>query len=312
MMSNLGEPIAFIILITEDEPALQIPIKGKSFSIGRVADNDLCLADNQSASRYHCVIKVSENNLILEDLNSSNGTYLNGVRIEGIVPVILPSLLVVGRSRLALIPPLADVKDLSTLIESTYSSRGSIVVPSSSSLKERESAFMVVDLVGSTRMLQQDDIHLAKIVAVLGRLLERELRREPEPFLQCTGDGFFASFGRAEAAMGVAVDLEAKLAQYFSRPVQICIALHWGSSYLTGEGSRTGKDVYAVFGLEGLRKEDKAIGEPLGSQKVNALYLMTEVFLSKLSPEHQANAKPLGSYKLKGLDTETQVFLWQA
>ena len=311
-MNDHSNPIAFIMLMKEDEPVLQIPIKGESFSIGRVADNDLCLADNQSASRYHCVIKVSENNLILEDLNSSNGTYLNGVRIEGIVPVILPSLLVVGRSRLALIPPLADVKDLSTLIEGTYSSRGSIVVPSSTSLKERESAFMVVDLVGSTRMLQQDDIHLARIVAVLGRILERELRKEPEPFLQCTGDGFFASFGRAEAAMGVAVDLEAKLAQYFSRPVQICIALHWGSSYLTGEGSRTGKDVYAVFALEGLRKEEKRIGEPLRSKRLNALYLMTEVFLSKLSPERQANAKPLGSYKLKGLDTETQVFLWQA
>ena len=311
-MNDHVEPIAFIVLLNEDEPVLQIPLRGESCRIGRVADNDLCLADDQSASRHHCVIKMSGNELTIEDLNSSNGTYLNGVRAEGKTPVSLPALVLVGRSRLALIPPHTDEKDLSTVIQETYTSRGSILVPSSASLKERESAFMVVDLVASTRMLQQDDTRLAKIVVVLGRILERELRKEPEPFLQCTGDGFFASFSRAEAAMGVAVDLEAKLAKYFSSPVKICIALHWGSSYLTGEGSRTGKDVYAVFALEGLRKKEQSMGEPLRFQETNALYLMTEIFLSKLPLNYRANAEPLGRYQLKGLGSETQIFIWQA
>lgn len=310
-MNDLAEPLAFLMLITEEQPALRIPIKGKSFRIGRVADNDLCLADDQTASRYHCVIHLSENDLTLEDLNSSNGTYLNGSRIEGKTHLPIPSLLVVGRSRLALIPPLADVKDLSTLIESTYSSRGSIVVPSTTSFRECESAFLLIDLVGSTQMLQQNDVLLAKIVATMGRILESELRKEPEPFLQCTGDGYFASFSSAETAMEVALNIRPTLADHFSASLQLCVALHWGSSYLTGEGSRTGKDVYAVFALERLRHQDETIGEPLRSRKIHTLCLMTGAFLSRLSPQHQGDAGLLGLYELKGLDAKTQVFLRQ-
>ncbi len=52
------------------------------FRIGRKPDNDLVLPDKH-VSGYHCKIeKTGETSFILEDLNSSNGTFLNGYLIN--------------------------------------------------------------------------------------------------------------------------------------------------------------------------------------------------------------------------------------
>lgn len=45
--------------------------------IGRHKENDL-VYDDQQLSRRHCVIKREENQLFIEDLDSKNGTYVNG------------------------------------------------------------------------------------------------------------------------------------------------------------------------------------------------------------------------------------------
>ena len=46
-------------------------------SIGRLGSNDVCLED-PFVSRHHCVIRNEGDEYRIEDLNSANGTYLNG------------------------------------------------------------------------------------------------------------------------------------------------------------------------------------------------------------------------------------------
>jgi Ca-activated chloride channel family protein len=50
--------------------------------IGRANDNDIVIAD-PSVSSYHCVIVQQDGDYFLHDLNSTNGTYANGGRVEG-------------------------------------------------------------------------------------------------------------------------------------------------------------------------------------------------------------------------------------
>jgi pSer/pThr/pTyr-binding forkhead associated (FHA) protein/tRNA A-37 threonylcarbamoyl transferase component Bud32 len=58
------------------------PIKSEEISIGRSSDNVLILPpSDQSISRNHTLIENKFNQLYLTDLNSKNGTYLNGRRI---------------------------------------------------------------------------------------------------------------------------------------------------------------------------------------------------------------------------------------
>lgn len=57
-----------------------IPIRS-DFTIGRKDDNSIVLSD-QHVSGNHARIIVRNNGLFIEDLNSTNGTYLNGTRIK--------------------------------------------------------------------------------------------------------------------------------------------------------------------------------------------------------------------------------------
>lgn len=62
------------------EAAYQVA-RGKPLAIGRAPDNDVHLTD-QSVSQYHARVSVTADGAILvEDLASTNGTYVNGERI---------------------------------------------------------------------------------------------------------------------------------------------------------------------------------------------------------------------------------------
>jgi diguanylate cyclase (GGDEF)-like protein len=55
--------------------------RGTQLTIGRAPDNDLCLAE-QGVSQHHARVSATADGAILiEDLDSTNGTYVNGARI---------------------------------------------------------------------------------------------------------------------------------------------------------------------------------------------------------------------------------------
>jgi pSer/pThr/pTyr-binding forkhead associated (FHA) protein len=58
-----------------------VPIKKLTTSIGRKLDNDLVIQDNL-VSRYHAEIKHKDGNFIINDLDSTSGTYLNNKRVD--------------------------------------------------------------------------------------------------------------------------------------------------------------------------------------------------------------------------------------
>ncbi len=60
-----------------------IPLTTKKFLIGREQDCHL-RPNSDSVSRHHCVISLDDFTVQVRDLGSSNGTYLNGVRVIGI------------------------------------------------------------------------------------------------------------------------------------------------------------------------------------------------------------------------------------
>ncbi|HWI54511.1 MAG TPA: FHA domain-containing protein [Desulfobacteria bacterium] len=59
---------------------------GGETRIGRGRNNDLKIPDN-FVSHNHAIIIFKEQNFFLEDLNSINGTYINGVRVRESSPL---------------------------------------------------------------------------------------------------------------------------------------------------------------------------------------------------------------------------------
>ncbi len=69
------------LVVEEKGSTRHFPIRGRQVSVGRAPDNDIMLAD-EKASRHHCVISLTpENNYVLRDLQSRNGTFVKGEKV---------------------------------------------------------------------------------------------------------------------------------------------------------------------------------------------------------------------------------------
>jgi pSer/pThr/pTyr-binding forkhead associated (FHA) protein len=104
-----------LVLKQSDQPEGQNNLPGEwlltrdTISMGRMPECDLCLADDKRVSRQHAVIHRAPTAYILTDLNSSNGTFLNGTALTE--PTVLHSgdSIRIGHTELTfLMEPLPD------------------------------------------------------------------------------------------------------------------------------------------------------------------------------------------------------------
>jgi pSer/pThr/pTyr-binding forkhead associated (FHA) protein len=68
-------------LMFEDKLVKEVPVGGRPVSIGRSPDNDLPV-DNLAVSNYHARVYFEAGRLVVEDLDSLNGTFVNDLRVE--------------------------------------------------------------------------------------------------------------------------------------------------------------------------------------------------------------------------------------
>jgi hypothetical protein len=59
----------------------EIPLGNRPVTIGRAPDNEIAI-DNLAMSNYHARIYGEAGRLVIEDLNSLNGTFVNDMRVE--------------------------------------------------------------------------------------------------------------------------------------------------------------------------------------------------------------------------------------
>jgi len=53
-----------------------------TFMIGRSEDAQFCLPQDRFFSRHHCILEIAPPQCFLRDLSSTNGTFVNGIRVE--------------------------------------------------------------------------------------------------------------------------------------------------------------------------------------------------------------------------------------
>jgi pSer/pThr/pTyr-binding forkhead associated (FHA) protein len=74
-------------------------------AIGRKPENDLAFPNDSSVSSQHCILIWNGSRLIVRDMGSSNGTYVNGVRLAGDLPVESGDVIAIGQSEFRLTVP---------------------------------------------------------------------------------------------------------------------------------------------------------------------------------------------------------------
>jgi DNA-binding NtrC family response regulator len=80
-----GRPAALHLrkckLVVEDDQSSEYIFDQANIAIGAMEDNDL-VVDDDTTSRYHCRIYQDETSYLVQDLDSTNGTFVNRVRIK--------------------------------------------------------------------------------------------------------------------------------------------------------------------------------------------------------------------------------------
>src|SRR3954464_4340789 len=62
-----------------------VQVQGNEFTIGREAGVDLVLADSKASRRHAALRTLPDGRATLYDLGSSNGTYVNGQRVQSVL-----------------------------------------------------------------------------------------------------------------------------------------------------------------------------------------------------------------------------------
>jgi pSer/pThr/pTyr-binding forkhead associated (FHA) protein len=97
-----GEPR--ILMITQGNQAgLSAELAGGVIMIGRGADCQLILEDDYVSTRHARVVS-SPNGIYIEDLGSTNGSYVNGQRITAPTTITLADTVRIGKTMMRLEP----------------------------------------------------------------------------------------------------------------------------------------------------------------------------------------------------------------
>ena len=70
-----------LVLKFEGATLKEVPLGTRPVTIGRAPDNDIPI-DNLAVSNYHARVFVEAGSLVVEDLNSLNGCFLNDIHVE--------------------------------------------------------------------------------------------------------------------------------------------------------------------------------------------------------------------------------------
>ncbi len=76
-----------LLIHTPDGKTRPLQLDRERYTLGRSSANELCYSDDAGLSRQHMVLERDGETWTVRDLNSKNGTFVNGVRIDTIHPM---------------------------------------------------------------------------------------------------------------------------------------------------------------------------------------------------------------------------------
>lgn len=91
--------VSLTLLSAEGDEVRRYDLDGPAISLGRQADNDIALPDSK-ISRHHARVDLVGGRYYLVDLDSTNGTRVNGSPIDGRTPLAAGDLIELGLQRL--------------------------------------------------------------------------------------------------------------------------------------------------------------------------------------------------------------------
>ncbi len=80
IMRGTNQPMAKLVVLSEGLTGLSFELKAEKTTVGRADDNNFQIAE-ASVSSHHCELLRKGSDLLVRDLKSTNGTYVNGEQV---------------------------------------------------------------------------------------------------------------------------------------------------------------------------------------------------------------------------------------
>lgn len=271
--------------------------------IGRAPENEIHSPLDRKMSRQHARLLKIENRYFLEDLGSTNGTFLRGMKLMGQTELFHGEHFICGETTFRF-----GVKDQDIPREDATVMVSSKEAPATPSMTYLREAIVVLDICNSSALASQFGDEQAMLV-------KRELRRHYLPvvrrwgaqFVKNTGDGYLVTFTQARDALGASVETLQHLREYNTTAppnaqLRLRFGLNHGETMVDADGDRHGNAVNIAFRVEGVREENRPEARPGAPvlRPEDRIYL-TEGMYAELSPTVQALCRPLGQFVLKGI-----------
>lgn len=90
-----SESARVLVLTSGSKAGAEVPLTGDEITIGRSADSSLIIRDDYT-STHHARLMVWNGQWMLQDLDSTNGTFLDGRKVSAPVPIPLNTAIKVG------------------------------------------------------------------------------------------------------------------------------------------------------------------------------------------------------------------------
>ena len=85
-----------LVVLSQGLAGLSYELKTDKITVGRVEDNSFQVSD-PSVSSHHCEILLMGTEVVVRDLNSTNGTFINGKQVTGEAPIPAGQILRLGQ-----------------------------------------------------------------------------------------------------------------------------------------------------------------------------------------------------------------------
>jgi class 3 adenylate cyclase len=272
--------------------------------IGRAPDNDLHAPLDRKMSRQHAKLTQADNRYFLEDLGSTNGTFLRDAKVSQSTELFHGDHFICGGTtfRFALKEqdlPHEDATVIATAPEELVSS------VFATHLRE---AIVVLDMCNSSALANQfGDEQAMKVKRELRRHYLPTARRWGAQFVKSTGDGYLVTFSRARDAVGASVQILQYLQGYnrtvlASEQLRLRFGLNCGETMVDADGDRHGNAVNVAFRVEGVREEHRQEPAEEGENfRLEDRVYMTSNVYAELPPLAQAACHLVGRFVLKGI-----------
>ena len=92
-----GATASKLVVVSGEKTGTEIALAGRQLTIGRAGDSDLVI-DDEYASTHHAKLVFINGDWLVQDLDSTNGTYLDGVKVSTPQVVALNTQVRVGQT----------------------------------------------------------------------------------------------------------------------------------------------------------------------------------------------------------------------